>query len=60
MNEMYTTQEVADFLRVHVGTVRRWIEEGKIETVKFGKRHLIKKEELQKVIESNKKENNGA
>ena len=57
---MYTTQEVADFLRVHVGTVRRWIEEGKIETVKFGKRHLIKKEELQKVIESNKKENNGA
>ena len=34
---MLTIQEVAETLRVSDSTVRRWVAEGKIEGLKFGR-----------------------
>ena len=33
-----TTEEAADYLRVHVNTVRRWAREGTIPAAKLGNR----------------------
>jgi excisionase family DNA binding protein len=33
---MLTVKEVAERLRVHVGTVRRWLEEHELRGVKLG------------------------
>lgn len=41
MTQNYTVDEVAASLRVTRRTVYRWIESGKLPTVKAGKRHLI-------------------
>jgi excisionase family DNA binding protein len=34
----YTIQEVADELRVHPWTVRRWIRAGKVKVIRYGHR----------------------
>jgi len=34
----HTIQEVAEELRVHPWTVRRWIREGKIKAIRYGHR----------------------
>ena len=33
----YTTNEVAQILRIKEGTVRKWVREEKIDAVKFGR-----------------------
>lgn len=35
-NNYYRPQEVADKLNVAIGTVWRWIREGKLEAIKLG------------------------
>ena len=35
--EYYTVQEVADLLKVHVGSVRRFISKNKLVSVKVGR-----------------------
>jgi len=52
-DEYYTLQEVADMLKISYMTVFRWVKVGKIKTVKIGKQHRVKKEVLEKFIESN-------
>lgn len=32
----YTVKEIATMLKVHEGTVRRWIRKGKLATVRVG------------------------
>lgn len=34
----HTIEEIADLLRVHVQTVRRWINEGELRAVALGRR----------------------
>ncbi len=36
--KLMTAQEVADWIRVHVKTVYRWIQSGELEAVRFGTR----------------------
>ena len=49
-DEYYTIQEVADILKVAYLTVFRWIQSGKLKSVKAGKQHRVEKEELDKFL----------
>lgn len=46
---LYTTQEVADILKVHQRTTFRYIKSGKLKATKIGQ-WRIKKEDLDKLI----------
>ena len=35
MEKLYTIKQVAEIFSVHANTVRRWIKEGKLKTVKL-------------------------
>ncbi len=48
---MLTIQEVAETLRVSDSTVRRWVAEGKIEGLKFGRQWRFKSAEISRWLE---------
>ena len=50
----YTVKEVAQQLKLAEITIRQWIAEGKIESVKIGTRRRIPREQVQKLIEGSK------
>lgn len=52
--QYYTIKEVAEILKVAYLTVYRWVKDGKIEAYKLGKEYRIKKDDLDKFVESSK------
>jgi len=48
--EFYTTQELADKLRVNIMTIYRYIKAGKVKAYKIGKEFRIDKEEFNKFL----------
>ena len=54
MNEYLTIKEVMDFLKVSRSTIYNWKNSGKLRFYKIGKLVRIKREELERFIESNK------
>ncbi|MFC1712370.1 helix-turn-helix domain-containing protein [Candidatus Poribacteria bacterium] len=48
---MLTIQEVAETLRVSDSTVRRWVAEGKIEGLKFGRQWRFKSTAISRWLE---------
>ena len=53
-NCFYTTEEVAKLLKVHVITVRRWLETGKMRGHKAGRQWRIQKQDIEDYLEYNK------
>lgn len=57
---MMTTKQVAEELNVHIKTVRRWINSGKIEAVNiggedmYGQRYRIPRQEFEKFLRQRK------
>ncbi len=49
---MLTIQEVAKILRVSDSTLRRWIAEGKIKGLKFGRQWRFKSAEISQWLEN--------
>ena len=49
--KMYTVEEVAEQLRVHVKTVRRWIASGELKAFDAGKGYRISESNLAAFIE---------
>lgn len=47
-----TVREAAEYLKVSESTMRRWIVEGRIRTVKLGRLRRIRSDDLQKAINS--------
>lgn len=47
--KMYTTEEVANILRLHIKTVEKKTRENEIKGVKVGKRWLISEEEVKRL-----------
>jgi len=45
--ELYSTEEVADHLGLHVRTVRRYVREGRLPAVKIGKQYRIAAQDLE-------------
>jgi len=48
---LMTVHEVASLLRVSVATVRAWTYQGRLPTVKLGRRCLYKEEDILQLIE---------
>jgi len=56
-NQYYTTEEVAEMLKVTPDSVRRWIRSGKLKSIKLsGKFIRINQEDLQAFIQSQRGE----
>lgn len=53
----YTIEEVAKMLKVAYLTVYRWIQNNKLPSVKAGKQYRIKKNDLDKFLNSYKGKN---
>jgi excisionase family DNA binding protein len=56
--ELYTVVEAANFLRVSKWTVRAWLSSGRLGAVKLGSRTLLRKQELNELVENNYKRRN--
>ncbi len=52
MEEILTAQEVALYLRINHRTVKYWIQQGKLEGYKIGKRgdYRVKREAVEKYL----------
>jgi len=50
----YTTEEVADILKVHVKTVREMIKSKRLQAVKVGKEYRITDDQIRQYVEENK------
>ena len=46
---MKTIEEVASIFKVHFRTIYSWIKQGKIKSVKVGRRHYITEEEVERI-----------
>lgn len=54
IDSLYTVQEVADFLKLSVLTIYKYIKEQKIEAVEFGGHYRIQKKSLEEFIKNHK------
>lgn len=54
VSELLTTREVADYLKLDVSTITRWIREKKLPAIKVGRSYRIKREDITKI--TNEKE----
>lgn len=55
-SELLTIREVADYLKMGLLTVYKMVKVGKIPAFKIGKQWRVKKEDLEKYIETQKLE----
>lgn len=53
MGKLWTPQEAADFWKVNVGSVYRWIRSNRITTVPVGREYRIPNEQVQSGIPRN-------
>jgi len=53
--EMYTVEDVATQLKVHIKTVRHWINTGELPAMDIGRGYRISKPDLLAFIEKRKK-----
>ena len=53
--EMLTVEDVAKQLKVHIKTVRHWINTGELEAMDIGRGYRISKADLQVFIDRRKK-----
>ena len=49
--QLYTPQEVADFLKVDVRTVYRWLREGEMNAIRFQREYRIAESDLRDFLE---------
>jgi excisionase family DNA binding protein len=50
--ELYTPQEVADYLKVDVRTVYRWLREGELNALRFRREYRITESALKEFLEA--------
>jgi excisionase family DNA binding protein len=49
--QLYTPQEVADYLKVDVRTVYRWLREGELNALRFRREYRISETDLRGFLE---------
>jgi excisionase family DNA binding protein len=54
--EFYTTEELAEYLKLSEQTIRLWIKQGKVKSFKFGRAHRIPIEEVKRLLEEASRE----
>lgn len=53
---LLTIDQAADFLGLSAWTLRYWVKAGKLPSVKLGRRVLIEKAELSRLVSENRRE----
>ena len=53
MQGYMTVAEAAEYLKVHVQTIRRWIAEGKLKSYKGERIVRVKREDLDRLLTEN-------
>lgn len=56
--KIYTAENVAEILQVHIGTVRRFVQEGRLETMDNVGQIRVTEKQLMNFINGNTDENN--
>lgn len=56
MDRIYTVEETAEILQVHIDTVRKYIKSGALRAAKIGKAYRVQESDLQAFIEARIKE----
>ena len=56
MDRIYSTEETAEILQLHINTVRRYIKEGALRASKVGKAYRVQEKDLQAFVEARIKE----
>jgi excisionase family DNA binding protein len=51
MDKLYRVPEAADLLRVHPGTIQRWVREGKLKAMWSGRHLVFTEESLREFLE---------
>ena len=54
-NECYSIKEVCELLRTTKTTLANWRKQGKIKVVQLGGRVLIRKKEVERLLQENEK-----
>lgn len=54
MDETLKINEAAEFLKINVQTLRRYVREGKVEASRMGKSYVFKSSDLEDFFERNK------
>jgi excisionase family DNA binding protein len=49
--QLYTPQEVADYLKVDVRTVYRWLREGEMNAIRFQREYRVAETDLRDFLE---------
>jgi excisionase family DNA binding protein len=49
--EVMSTEQVAAYLGVSFGTIRRWIRDGTLPAAKIGRRLFVRECDVQKILE---------
>lgn len=49
--EFYTTEELAEYLKLSEQTIRLWIRSGKVKSYKFGRAHRIPIDEVRRLLD---------
>ncbi len=57
METYYTPKEIAEKLKLNIGTVYKWVREGRLKAVKLGDVWRISESELNRLLKGN--EQNG-
>ncbi|MGC7102134.1 helix-turn-helix domain-containing protein [Amycolatopsis lurida] len=52
VNQLYSTEEVAERLGLHVRTVRAYVRDGRLRAVRIGKQYRIPREDLEAFVGS--------
>ncbi len=55
MQKYYTLEEIAQILKVHRETVRRYIRKGDLKAARIGKEYRVREDDLNTFYESKKK-----
>jgi putative resolvase len=50
MDKLFTIAETADYLRVSKMTIYRWIDSGRLNSIKINQKHLIAESEIKRLI----------
>lgn len=54
MEKLLTLREAAEMLRVHPVTLRRYIQQGKVEAFKTSRKWLLRESDLLKYLRNNR------
>ena len=49
--QLFTTDEAAELLKVHPETVRNWIRRGDLVAIKIGRQWRVKRADLERIAE---------